>query len=234
MEETVNSGAKFCENCGAPIQPGQKFCDNCGQKIVYTEAPAVAPAAAEEPQEQVQVFPEEPQEQAQVFPEEPQEQAQAFPEEPQEQTQGFPEEPEAQNTQQENAFQQNTQQQNNFQQNSYQQNNFQQNTQQGAGRQSSNAVLPPRLGCVIAYLFSMLGCIALYFLGDREDDFVRHHLNQAVVLAILQIVTRILDLDGLLETIVNLFIFFGWIVGMYGSVSGKKTEIPLISQVKIF
>ena len=223
MEETVNSGAKFCENCGAPIQPGQKFCDNCGQKIVYTEAPAVAPASAEEPQEQ-----------AQVFPEEPQEQAQAFPEEPQEQTQGFPEEPEAQNTQQENAFQQNTQQQNNFQQNSYQQNNFQQNTQQGAGRQSSNAVLPPRLGCVIAYLFSMLGCIALYFLGDREDDFVRHHLNQAVVLAILQIVTRILDLDGLLETIVNLFIFFGWIVGMYGSVSGKKTEIPLISQVKIF
>ena len=203
MEETVNSGAKFCENCGAPIQPGQKFCDNCGQKIVYTEAPAVAPASAEEPQEQAQVFPEEPQEQAQVFPEEPQEQ-----------TQGFPEEPEAQNTQQENAFQQ--------------------NTQQGAGRQSSNAVLPPRLGCVIAYLFSMLGCIALYFLGDREDDFVRHHLNQAVVLAILQIVTRILDLDGLLETIVNLFIFFGWIVGMYGSVSGKKTEIPLISQVKIF
>ena len=213
MEETVNSGAKFCENCGAPIQPGQKFCDNCGQKIVYTEAPAAAPVPAEEPQEQTQGFPEEPQEQAQGFPEEPQEQAQ-----------GFPEEPEAQNTQQENAFQQNTQQQN----------NFQQNTQQGAGRQSSNAVLPPRLGCVIAYLFSMLGCIALYFLGDREDDFVRHHLNQAVVLAILQIVTRILDLDGLLETIVNLFIFFGWIVGMYGSVSGKKTEIPLISQVKIF
>ena len=191
MEETVNSGAKFCDNCGAQIQPGQKFCDNCGQKIVYTEASAAAPVPAEEPQEQAQVFPEEP---------------------------------EAQNTQQENAFQQN----------SYQQNNFQQNTQQGAGRQSSNAVLPPRLGCVIAYLFSMLGCIALYFLGDREDDFVRHHLNQAVVLAILQIVTRILDLDGLLETIVNLFIFFGWIVGMYGSVSGKKTEIPLISQVKIF
>ena len=211
MEETVNSGAKFCENCGAPILPGQKFCDNCGQKIVYTEAPAAAPVPAEEPQ------------QYQGFPEEPQEQAQGFPEEPQEQTQGFPEEPQEQ-----------AQQGSAFQQNSYQQNNFQQNTQQGAGRQSSNAVLPPRLGCVIAYLFSMLGCIALYFLGDREDDFVRHHLNQAVVLAILQIVTRILDLDGLLETIVNLFIFFGWIVGMYGSVSGKKTEIPLISQVKIF
>ncbi|MBR3008427.1 MAG: zinc-ribbon domain-containing protein [Stomatobaculum sp.] len=200
MEETVNSGAKFCENCGAPIQPGQKFCDNCGQKIVYTEAPAAAPVPAEEPQ----------------------------------QYQGFPEEPQAQNTQQENAFQQNTQQQNNFQQNSYQQNNFQQSTQQGPGRPSSNAVLPPRLGCAIAYFFSLLGCIVLYFLGDREDDFVRHHLNQAVVLAILQIVTRILDLDGLLETVVNLFIFFGWIVGMYGSVSGKKTEIPLISQVKIF
>lgn len=213
MEETMNSGAKFCDNCGAPIQPGQKFCDNCGQKIVYTEAPAAAPVPAEEPQ-QYQGFPEEPQEQ---------EQGQGFPEEPQEQAQGFPEEPQEQ-----------AQQGSAFQQNSYQQNNFQQSTQQGPGRPSSNAILPPRLGCVIAYLFSMLGCIVLYFLGDREDDFVRHHLNQAVVLAILQIVTRILDLDGLLETVVNLFIFFGWIVGMYGSVSGKKTEIPLISQVKIF
>lgn len=213
MEETVKGGAKFCDNCGAPIQPGQKFCDNCGQKIVYTEAPAAASVPAEEPQ-QYQGFPEEPQEQ---------EQGQGFPKEPQEQAQGFPEEPQEQ-----------AQQGSAFQQNSYQQNNFQQSTQQGPGRPSSNAILPPRLGCVIAYLFSMLGCIALYFLGDREDDFVRHHLNQAVVLAILQIVTRILDLDGLLETVVNLFIFFGWIVGMYGSVSGKKTEIPLISQVKIF
>ena len=190
MEGTV----KFCENCGAQLQPGQKFCDNCGQKIVYSDALAAAPVPAEKPQ-----------------------QAQGFPEKPKPYAGG--------SAQQGNAYQQNSYQQNNYQQNSH---------QQGAGRQSSNAVLPPRLGCVIAYLFSMLGCIALYFLGDREDDFVRHHLNQAVVLAILQIVTRILDLDGLLETIVNLFIFFGWIVGMYGSVSGKKTEIPLISQVKIF
>lgn len=191
MEETMNSGAKFCDNCGAPIQPGQKFCDNCGQKIVYTEAPAAAPVPAEEPQ-QYQGFPEEPQEQAQGFPEEPQEQ------------------------------------------NSYQQNSFQQNTQQGAGRPSSNAVLPPRLGCAIAYFFSLLGCIVLYFLGDREDDFVRHHLNQAVVLGVLQVLIRVLKLGGLLGSLLSLFVLFGWVVGMYGSVSGKKTEIPLISQVKIF
>lgn len=191
MEETMNSGAKFCDNCGAPIQPGQKFCDNCGQKIVYTEAPAAAPVPAEEPQ-QYQGFPEEPQEQAQGFPEEPQEQ------------------------------------------NSYQQNSFQQNTQQGPGRPSSNAVLPPRLGCAIAYFFSLLGCIVLYFLGDREDDFVRHHLNQAIVLGVLQVLIRVLKLGGLLGSLLSLFVLFGWVVGMYGSVSGKKTEIPLISQVKIF
>lgn len=211
MEETMNSGAKFCDNCGAPIQPGQKFCDNCGQKIVYTEAPAAAPVPAEEPQ------------QHQGFPEEPQEQAQGFPEEPQEQTQGFPEEPQEQ-----------AQQGSAFQQNSYQQNNFQQNTQQGPGRPSSNAVLPPRLGCAIAYFFSLLGCIVLYFLGDREDDFVRHHLNQAIVLGVLQVLIRVLKLGGLLGSLLSLFVLFGWVVGMYGSVSGKKTEIPLISQVKIF
>ena len=157
MEETVKGGAKFCDNCGAPIQPGQKFCDNCGQKIVYTEAPAAAPVPAEEPQEQTQGFPEEPQEQAQ---------------------QGSA-----------------------FQQNSYQQNNFQQSTQQGPGRPSSNAVLPPRLGCAIAYFFSLLGCIVLYFLGDREDDFVRHHLNQAIVLGVLQVLIRVLKLGGLLGSL---------------------------------
>ena len=238
MEETTNGGVKFCENCGAKLQPGAKFCDNCGQKIVYTGEPVFPPVSAEESQEQAQGFPAEEQEQAQGFPAEEQGQSQGFPEEPQ-QTGAFSEEPRPYaggTSQQGSAYQQgNTYQQGSaYQQNNYQQNNYQQNNyQQEPGRSSSNAVLPPKLGCALAYLFPLIGCIAHYFLGDREDDFVRHHLNQAVVLAILQIVTRILDLDGLLETIVNLFIFFGWIVGMYGSVSGKKTEIPLISQVKI-
>ena len=53
------------------------------------------------------------------------------------------------------------------------------------------------------------------------------------MLGILQVVIRILNLDGILGSLLTLFVFFGWVVGMYGSVTGKKTEIPLISQVKI-
>jgi predicted amidophosphoribosyltransferase len=26
-------GAKFCSNCGNPLDPGAKFCPNCGTKI---------------------------------------------------------------------------------------------------------------------------------------------------------------------------------------------------------
>ncbi|MBQ7534163.1 MAG: zinc ribbon domain-containing protein, partial [Stomatobaculum sp.] len=100
MEETTNGGLKFCENCGARLQPGAKFCDNCGQKIVYAGEPVFPPVPAEEAQKQ-------------------------------EQAQGFPEEEQAQ-------------QGSAYQQNDYQQNNYQQSAQQGAGRPSSNAVLPAK------------------------------------------------------------------------------------------
>ena len=239
MEETTNGGVKFCENCGAKLQPGAKFCDNCGQKIVYTGAPVFPPVPAEETQEQEQSqgFPAEGQEQSQGFPEEPQEQSGPFSEEPHPYAGGTAQQGSAYqqgNTyQQGSAYQQNSYQQNSYQQNSYQQNSYQQNSyQQGPGRPSSNAVLPPRLGCALAYLFPLLGCVALYFLGDREDDFVRHHLNQAICMCILQMIRFVVQVD-ILQTVLGLFLFFGWVVGMYGSITGKKTEIPLISQVKI-
>lgn len=230
MEETANGGVKFCENCGAKLQPGAKFCDNCGQKIVYTGEPVFPPVSAEETQEQAQGFPAEEQEQAQGFPAEEQAQSQGFPEEPQ-QTGAFSEEPRPYaggTSQQGSAYQQNNYQQNNYQQNNYQQNNY----QQEPGRSSSNAVLPPKLGCALAYLFPLIGCVALYFLGDRENDFVRHHLNQAICLCILQIIRYAIHVD-ILQSLLSLILLFGFVVGMYGSITGKKTEIPLISQVKI-
>ena len=230
MEETTNGGVKFCENCGAKLQPGAKFCDNCGQKIVYTGEPVFPPVSAEESQEQAQGFPAEEQEQAQGFPAEEQAQSQGFPEEPQ-QTGAFSEEPRPYaggTSQQGSAYQQNNYQQNNYQQNNYQQNNY----QQEPGRSSSNAVLPPKLGCALAYLFPLIGCVALYFLGDRENDFVRHHLNQAICLCILQIIRYAIHVD-ILQSLLSLILLFGFVVGMYGSITGKKTEIPLISQVKI-
>ena len=230
MEETINGGVKFCENCGAQLQPGAKFCDNCGQKIVYTGEPVFPPVPAEEPQ--AQGFPAEEQGQAQGFPVEEQEQSQGFPEEPQ-QAGAFSEEPHPYaggTSQQGSTYQQG----NTYQQGSaYQQNNYQQNSyQQEPGRSSSNAVLPPKLGCALAYLFPLIGCVALYFLGDRENDFVRHHLNQAICLCILQIIRYAIHVD-ILQSLLSLILLFGFVVGMYGSITGKKTEIPLISQVKI-
>ena len=226
MEETTNGGVKFCENCGAKLQPGAKFCDNCGQKIVYTGEPVFPPVSAEETQDQAQGFPAEEQEQSQGFPEEPQ-QTGAFSEEPRPYAGGTSQQGSA--YQQGNTYQQGSAyQQNNYQQNNYLQNNY----QQGSGRSSSNAVLPPKLGCALAYLFPLIGCVALYFLGDRENDFVRHHLNQAICLCILQIIRYVIHVD-ILQSLLSLILLFGFVVGMYGSITGKKTEIPLISQVKI-
>lgn len=48
--------AKFCENCGSPLEPGAKFCVNCGTKIEAAPAPEPAP----EPEPTDEVKPETP------------------------------------------------------------------------------------------------------------------------------------------------------------------------------
>ena len=42
--------ARFCPNCGRPIEPGAMFCAHCGHKTETEEAPAVheTPDANEE------------------------------------------------------------------------------------------------------------------------------------------------------------------------------------------
>ena len=210
-EETRGSGMKFCENCGAELAPGAKFCDNCGQKIAYIGAESQTPA---------QTFPEETP--AQTFPEETA--AQTFPEEPsQEAGEAEPVPFDAGGAQQGTPFQGGAQQGT----------PFQGNAQHGSGKVSSGG-FSPKIAGVVAYLIPLVGCLLLYFACDREDDFVKLHLNQSLLLGIIQIVINILKLGGTLGLIIGIVILGCRIYGLYGAATGQKTEIPYLSNVKIF
>ena len=97
----------------------------------------------------------------------------------------------------------------------------------------SGAKIPPKAAAFIAYFFSLPGCLVTYLIGGRENPFVKFHLNQAIVLGVLSLLVRIVDVGDVISAAVTIFTFFGWIVGVYGAVTGKMTEIPLISKVRI-
>lgn len=219
-EETTR-GMKFCENCGAPLQPGTKFCDNCGHKIVYVDAGTQTAAS-----DSAAAFPVQVPEGAEGT----QEQAAGFSEEAPAQT--FPEETPAQGNS--DSFQGSAQQGTPFQGNTQQGNTYQGSTQQGGAKVSSRGGFSPKIAGVIAYLIPVLGCALLYFACDREDDFVKHHLNQSLLLGIIQIVINALRLSGTLGLIIGILILGCRIYGLYGAATGQKTEIPYLSNVKLF
>ena len=42
--------AKFCKNCGSPLNAGERFCSNCGTKIVESATPQ-STASADAPRQ---------------------------------------------------------------------------------------------------------------------------------------------------------------------------------------
>lgn len=48
-EMKMSKSVKYCENCGAEIEPGVKFCESCGRPVT-AEAPPSRPSSARRPQ----------------------------------------------------------------------------------------------------------------------------------------------------------------------------------------
>ncbi len=57
-EDRADGDVRFCEGCGASIEPGQAFCASCGRAIASSTAPAASPASSsEEPKQKLKVNP---------------------------------------------------------------------------------------------------------------------------------------------------------------------------------
>lgn len=86
---------------------------------------------------------------------------------------------------------------------------------------------------IVAYI-TWIGWLVAFFAGDREG--AKFHLNQALVIALGEIVVGILAYIPIIKIvagILSLFLFVCWIIGLIAACKEEEKEIPLIGGIKI-
>lgn len=91
---------------------------------------------------------------------------------------------------------------------------------------------------IVAYL-TWIGLLVAYLAGDREG--AKFHLNQALVLWIVQIVCNLVlgilvyfvPLLAIVNGVVSIVLFVFWILGLVHAIKEEEKELPLIGQIKI-
>ena len=79
------------------------------------------------------------------------------------------------------------------------------------------------------------GILALIFgfvLREPEDEFLTHHLNQALVLTI-GIILSAMFAAVIIGVLLGIFCFVMWIMGMMAAYRSELSELPLIGQIKL-
>ena len=79
--------------------------------------------------------------------------------------------------------------------------------------------------CYVSWLF------IVPLILRRYDPFVRHHLNQGVVMFIVSCLSWLV---GILGGLINVVIFFMCCAGFIGALSGKYTQLPVVSGIQLF
>ena len=87
---------------------------------------------------------------------------------------------------------------------------------------------------IIAYI-TWIGWIVAFCAGDKEG--AKFHLNQALVILIGQIVAAVINyipyVGGIVGTILSIFLFVCWLMGLIYACQEQEKEVPLIGQIKI-
>ena len=216
----------ICPKCGSNVLDGSAFCENCGASLaeasVATATAAAASVAA-----------------AAAAADQTVAKAAAAPAASQyaQYSQGGP----SVHYSSQQAYNQGkapgyTAQQASYQQQSYQQ-TYQQQYQQQQQAAAAQKVYAQTTGTSRALAMStywgLLPLIFAWVVGDKDTDtFLRHHLNQALVLFIATLISSFLAvfiIGGLLAIVCLVFIIMGTIQAYHG----EMTELPLIGKIKI-
>lgn len=86
---------------------------------------------------------------------------------------------------------------------------------------------------IVAYI-TWIGWLVAFFAGDREG--AKFHLNQALIIALGEIIVGILAYVPVVKYvagIISLFLFVCWIIGLIAACKEEEKEIPLIGSIKI-
>lgn len=88
----------------------------------------------------------------------------------------------------------------------------------------------------IAYI-TWIGFLAAYVMGDKNDPFIRHHLNQALVIDLAGLIGGVFAviplLGALVAGVVNVAGFVLDIMGAVGAYQGSTTPLPIVGDIHI-
>ena len=101
---------------------------------------------------------------------------------------------------------------------------------------TSNASIDPKTAGIICYI-TWIGFLIALLAGDKNHTFLKHHLNNALIILIgsfaLGVVAIIPILGWIAASVGEIFLFVCAIMGIVGAINGQETELPLIGQFKL-
>lgn len=94
----------------------------------------------------------------------------------------------------------------------------------------------PKTAAVISYI-TWIGFIVALAIRDPSDRYTAHHMNQSLVLNILEIIGGVLAIIPLIGSIasglVSLGVFILWVMGIYRAATGSTEPLPLIGDIHL-
>lgn len=96
---------------------------------------------------------------------------------------------------------------------------------------------PKKWPAVVSYL-TWIGWIVAFFMGDRKDPFTLRHLNQALVLNLIEtvgaLIARMGGIFGTVGGIIDIAVLVLWIMGIARAAKGSDEPLPIIGDWVIF
>ena len=88
----------------------------------------------------------------------------------------------------------------------------------------------------VAYI-TWIGFLAAFLMGDKNDPFMRHHLNQALVVDLMGLIGGVFAvipiLGALIAGVVNIAGFILDIMGVAGAYRGSTEPLPFVGGIHI-
>ena len=85
--------------------------------------------------------------------------------------------------------------------------------------------------------FTCIGFLIAYIMGDKNDPFVRHHLNQALVIDLAGLIGGVFAVIPLLGALVAAVVNIGGavldVMGAVSAYQGSTAPLPLVGDIHI-